>query len=135
MSRRHIQVAKTPQHCLYCARVRRAFGEWLGMGIVVRLSARRHARSSEGYKSGRNSWRDTPDTRSTSSTRSGGTSSHWATACLVICNEAANFESPPAASMARCRGVPDIDSMSSTTSHGSQPHFIYSVKHHFMLVE
>lgn len=73
-----------------------------------------------GYRSGRSSCLDTPEARSTSKTRKGGTLSHWATACLVISNDAASLVRPPAAVMARSKGVFDMDMMSSTTSHRSQ---------------
>jgi len=72
------------------------------MGIVLRFP--RHATASAGsggYKSGRNSCRGTPDTRSTASTRSGGTSSHCEIACLVMPSAAASFDELPAASNAR----------------------------------
>lgn len=75
---------------------------------------------SKGYKSGRSSCRETPDARSTSSTRNGGTSSHWATACFVILSDAASFVRPPAFSMARSRGECDMGPLSSTASHQSQ---------------
>jgi transcriptional regulator with XRE-family HTH domain len=78
------------------------------------------ASSSKGYRSGRNSLRETPEARSTSSTRSGGTSTHWATACLVMFKEAASRVRPPAAMMARSRGVSDMGTLSSTTSLQSQ---------------
>lgn len=75
------------------------------MGIVVRFP-KHHARASagagsKGYKSGRSSWRGTPETRSTASTRKGGTSSHCDMACGVIPSGVASFSSPPAASIAR----------------------------------
>ena len=63
-----------------------------------------HARTSIGYKSGRSSWRGTPDSRSTASTLSGGTSSHCDTACVETPSSLANLAGPPAASIARCRG-------------------------------
>lgn len=64
---------------------------------------RGHARvpSSEGYKSGRSSWRGTPDARSTASTRNGGTSFHCETACTVIPTRPAKLAGPPTASIAR----------------------------------
>src|SRR6266550_2657380 len=74
------------------------------MGIVVRFRGR-HARASSGYKSGRKSCRETPETRSTASTRSGGTSSHCETACAVIPINRANSACPPAVSIARLRAV------------------------------
>lgn len=70
--------------------------------------------------SGRSSCRETPEARSTSSTRKGGTSSHCATACLVMFNEAASLVSPPAPLIARSNGVSDMEAMSSTTSQESQ---------------
>jgi len=80
----------------------------MGMGILLRFPRkRRHARapSSNGYKSGRNSRRETPDTRSTASTRSGGTSSHCETACAVIPIRRANSACPPEFSIARLRAA------------------------------
>ncbi len=59
------------------------------------------ASSGAGYKSGRSSQREMPETRSTASTRRGGTSSHCEIACLVMPSAAASFEEPPAASNAR----------------------------------
>ena len=76
--------------------------------------------SSSGYRSGRSSCRGTPETRSTSSTRSGGTSSHWKTACLVMFKEAANLVRPPASLMARSKGVSDMGIVSSMASRQSQ---------------
>lgn len=91
------------------------------MAEVVCLSERHHARtSSTGYKSGRSSYRETPEARSTSSTRSGGTSFHCATACLEMPSDAASLVRPPASLIARLRGVSDIVAMSSTASHESQ---------------
>lgn len=58
---------------------------------------------SRGYKSGRNSCRDTPDIRSTARTRSGGTSVHCDTACMVMPSGDAKPSNPPAASIARLR--------------------------------
>lgn len=74
------------------------------MGIVVQFGPR-HARASfsNGYRSGLSSCRDTPDTRSTASTRSGGTSSHCATACAVTPIRRANLACPPTFSTARLR--------------------------------
>jgi transcriptional regulator with XRE-family HTH domain len=63
-----------------------------------------HARASAdstGYKSGRNSDLGIPETRSTSKTLSGGTSSHCETACGVMPSGAASPAKPPAASIAR----------------------------------
>ena len=76
--------------------------------IRNRFPMHRHARASagfdsEGYKSGRRSYRETPDARSTASTRSGGTSSHCEIACAEIPSGAANAAKPPAASIARFR--------------------------------
>ena len=82
-----------------------------------------HALSSKGYRSGRSSCRGTPEARSTSSTRSGGTSTHCATACLVMFKEAASLVRPPANLMARSSGVSDVSDMvemSSTASRQSQ---------------
>lgn len=70
----------------------------------------RHARTSTaagadstGYKSGRSSCLDTPDTRSTASTRNGGTSSHCEIACGVMPSGSASLSKPPAALIARLR--------------------------------
>lgn len=72
------------------------------MGTIIRFPRRRHARAlSCGYRSGRNSCRETPETRSTSSTRRGGTSSHCETACAVTPIRRANFACPPTFSTAR----------------------------------
>lgn len=93
-------------------------GSGNGEGNVILLD---HALAlSIGYRSGRSSWRETPEMRSTSSTRSGGTSSHCATACLEILSEAASLVSPPAPLMARTTGVSDMVAMSSTASQESQ---------------
>ncbi len=88
--------------------------------VVVDFLTHPARSASKGYKSGRNSLRVTPETRSTSSTRSGGTSSHWATACLVMFKEAASLVRPPAALMARSKGVSDMVVLSSTASRQSQ---------------
>lgn len=56
---------------------------------------------SGGYKSGRNSDRGTPEIRSTSKTRKGGTSSHCDTACMDMPSGLAMPLSPPALSIAR----------------------------------
>lgn len=75
------------------------------MGKVIWLP-KRHARASagsDGYKSGRNSWRGTPDARSTASTRKGGTSFHWQTACADTPTILPNAAGPPAALIARPR--------------------------------
>lgn len=72
------------------------------MGVLVRFP--RHARASArsgGYKSGRNSDRDTPEIRSTSKTLSGGTSSHWETAWIEMPRGSARPLSPPASLIAR----------------------------------
>ncbi len=69
------------------------------MGIVVEFQA--HAAPSAGYKSGRSSERGTPETRSTASTRRGGTSSHCETACLVKPSLPASSAKPPEAAIAR----------------------------------
>lgn len=70
------------------------------MGKVIRLHARASA-GSGGYRSGRKSCRGTPDARSTASTRKGGTSSHWQTACADTPSILPNAAGPPAALMAR----------------------------------
>lgn len=72
------------------------------MGNVVQFA--RHARASSavsGYRSGRSSWRDTPETLSTLSTRKGGTSTHWDTACGVTPIARAKAACPPVLSTAR----------------------------------
>lgn len=75
------------------------------MGIIVKFPKRHHGRasadSSAGYRSGRSSYRETPDARSTAKTRKGGTSSHCETACAVIPSGAAKAPTPPAFSIAR----------------------------------
>ena len=76
--------------------------------------------SSSGYRSGRSSCRGTPETRSTSNTRNGGTSTHCATACLVMFKDSASLVRPPAALMARSKGVSDMGTLSSTASRQSQ---------------
>jgi transcriptional regulator with XRE-family HTH domain len=88
--------------------------------VVILMGDHALASISRGYKSGRNSYRETPEARSTWSTRNGGTSSHCATACLVTPSDAASLVRPPAASMARSSGVFDMMEMSSTASHESQ---------------
>lgn len=89
---------------------------------VVNLAQVRASKTagSKGYKSGRSSWRETPEARSTSSTRSGGTFSHCNTACFVMPNDSASRVNPPAAKIARLSGVSDMAGMSSTASHESQ---------------
>lgn len=90
------------------------------MGSVVIFP--RHARASTdsaGYKSGRNSDRDMPDTRSTASTRNGGTSSHCNTACLDMPSALAILVKPPTFSIARSKAS-FMDAMSSTPSQVSQ---------------
>lgn len=81
-----------------------------------------HARISAGYKSGLSSWRGMPDTRSTAITRSGGTSSHCETACMVMPSDLAKLANPPAARIARSNAfLPlSIAAMSSTTLQRSQ---------------
>lgn len=71
------------------------------MDNVIKVRFRRHARASAGYKSGRNSCRETPDTRSRAITLNGGTSSHCDTACIEMPNSSATLVSPPADSSAR----------------------------------
>lgn len=74
------------------------------MGEVIDLATYAETSAdSGGYKSGRNSDRDTPEMRSTSSTRKGGTSFHCETACTVTSSAAAILAKPPAASIARCK--------------------------------
>lgn len=74
------------------------------MGEVIRLDhARAPMRSGAGYRSGRSSWRGTPETRSTVSTRSGGTSSHCTIACTDIPIDFASFAGPPEELIARLR--------------------------------
>src|SRR6185437_6362162 len=76
-----------------------------------------HARTSfsEGYRSGRNSWRETPETRSTSSTRRGGTWSHCETACAVTPIKRAKVACPPDKRIARAKGV-SVSSMMANSS-------------------
>lgn len=78
------------------------------MGIVLRWphqagALNSSATGSGGYRSGRNSDRGTPETRSTAKTRSGGTSSHCPTACTEMSNSRASAAGPPTALMARLR--------------------------------
>lgn len=96
------------------------------MTVLVFSRYRRHAPApaeidadSGGYKSGRSSCRGTPETRSTPKTRSGGTSSHCDTACLVMPREAASLTGPPAFLMAR-ESASFMGPMSSTASRQSQ---------------
>ena len=58
------------------------------------------ASPSLGYRSGRNSWRETPVARSTSRTLSAGTRTHCETAWLVILRAAARAAGPFTASIA-----------------------------------
>jgi len=89
------------------------------MGEVVGF-ARPHARiPSAGYKSGRNSYRETPDARSTCNTRNGGTSSHCETACAVTPIAFAKAACPPAPSIARSKG--DLSSMGRHSSIALPP--------------
>lgn len=76
------------------------------MGEIIRLSdhARASAGAGAGYKSGRSSCRGTPVTRSTASTRSGGTSSHCETACSEMPSGPAKPAKPPTAAIARWSG-------------------------------
>lgn len=69
------------------------------MGMVIGFPG--HVPISAGYKSGRSSERETPDKRSTASTRGAGTSNHWETACLLMPSGAAKPANPPTALMAR----------------------------------
>lgn len=72
------------------------------VGKVIKFPRRRHVRaSSNGYRSGRKSCRDTPEICSTASTRNGGTSSHCETACIEIPRGSARPDKPPTASIAR----------------------------------
>lgn len=89
------------------------------MGMVVPFHG---CAPSAGYKSGRRSWRETPDTRSTARTRKGGTSSHCETACLETPSSLASGVSPPAASIARFKDClrSDMAIISSTAEHQSQ---------------
>lgn len=79
------------------------------MGDVVRFHDARAsaeaASGSGGYRSGRNSCRGMPETRSTASTRSGGTSSHCEIACSEMPSGLARPANPPTASIARFKGV------------------------------
>jgi transcriptional regulator with XRE-family HTH domain len=86
------------------------------MGIIVRFT-RAHARasSSKGYKSGRNSCRETPETLSTAKTRSGGTSSHCETACAVTPIRRANLACPPTLRTARDKAC-DLSFMGTNSS-------------------
>lgn len=72
------------------------------MGVVVPLFRKKnHAdSSSRGYRSGLSRWRGTPDTRSTSSTRKGGTRSHCETACSEMPIGPAKPARPPTFSIA-----------------------------------
>ena len=70
------------------------------MGDLLQFR-RVHDCASAGYKSGRRACRGTPEIRSTSKTRKGGTSSHCETACGVMPRGPASPASPPAASIAR----------------------------------
>lgn len=63
--------------------------------------------SGAGYKSGRSSWRGTPEMRSTSRTRSAGTRGHWLTADLVTPSAAASLEVPPWPSASRSLAFPE----------------------------
>lgn len=90
------------------------------MGDVIRFPrARRHARASTtgtGYRSGRSSWRGTPESCSTASTRRGGTSSHWDTACSEMPRGFASPARPPTALIARSSAsvrslMPEISSI------------------------
>lgn len=91
------------------------------MGDIVRFHARASA-GSGGYKSGRNSYRGMPDARSTASTRRGGTSSHWQTACAETPTCLPSAAGPPAALIARPNAscVLLMVSMSSTALLRSQ---------------
>src|SRR5262245_5002339 len=91
------------------------------MGSVISFHARTST-GSNGYKSGRNSCRGTPEIRSTAITRNGGTSSHCETACNEMPSAAASFVGLPTLSIATLSAalellMPDI---SSTALQGSQ---------------
>jgi len=78
----------------------------MGRPMLLELPARCHTRASTGsagYRSGRNSDRDTPLIFSTAKTRRGGTSSHCEIAWAVMPSGAANAATPPAALIARWR--------------------------------
>lgn len=92
------------------------------MGMVVGFPTPHGRASSAGYRSGRSSWRETPEARSTARTRKGGTSSHCEIACLDTPTDSASMVRPPAASIARFRDSArsDIARMSSTAEHKSQ---------------
>lgn len=74
------------------------------MATIIRLKDHARASAGAGYKSGRNSCRGTPVTRSTAKTRKGGTSSHCETACSVIPSGPASPANPPTKLIARCSG-------------------------------
>src|SRR5262245_60403587 len=93
------------------------------MGNVLRFHARAPA-GSTGYRSGRSSCRGTPEIRSTAITRSGGTSSHCATACNEIPSAAANLVGLPTLSIATLSAalellMPDISSTALLESQAS----------------
>lgn len=67
------------------------------MGDVIPLHARA---TSRGYRSGRKSCLEIPEARSTARTRSGGTSSHWQTACADTPTCLPKAAGPPAALIA-----------------------------------
>jgi transcriptional regulator with XRE-family HTH domain len=77
------------------------------MGDVVKMrQGRRHAAlasAGAGYRSGRNSWRGTPETLSTASTRNGGTSSHCEIAWIDMPSGRAKPAKPPAELIALLR--------------------------------
>jgi transcriptional regulator with XRE-family HTH domain len=79
---------------------------------------------SSGYKSGRNSERDTPEIDSSVSTRSAGTPfrRHLSTACGEIRSRFARAPSPPATLMTRSTGVAGFSDM-----HISQPQVDFPV--------
>lgn len=88
--------------------------------MAVVLQFPRHARTSAGYRSGRSSDLETPETRSTAKTRSGGTSSHCDTACTEMPRPRASLAKPPAAAIARSRASFAMTPRSSTASFESQ---------------
>src|SRR5688572_28382776 len=73
------------------------------MGTVVRFAGHARASAGSGYKSGRNSWRGTPDTCSTASTRKSGTSSHCEIAWIDMPCGRAKPAKPPAELIALLR--------------------------------
>jgi transcriptional regulator with XRE-family HTH domain len=88
------------------------------MGIVVKF---RHALApSRGYKSGRSSYRETPEIFSTANTRNGGTSFHCETACGLMPSRLASWPIPPDAAIARSSGFLSIGIDESTACRQNQ---------------